>query len=124
MGETITKGKSVEQYAKQFLRKNGLRFIEENYRCNHGEIDLVMQDADSIVFVEVRYRKHQSYGSGAESIDFRKQRKLIASASHYLQTHRDAAKQPCRFDVISVGNNNSLDSEPYEIQWISNAFEA
>ena len=70
-----------------------------------------------MVFVEVRYRGNTGYGSGAESVDPRKQSRLIACAQHYLQTHPRTAQLPCRFDVIAInGSDGSLD-------WIRNAFD-
>ncbi len=73
-----------------------------------------MQDQETLVFVEVRYRKHNDYGSGLESITRAKQRKIIRTAQHYLLTSR---KQhcPCRFDVITYTNDQ-------KINWIKDAF--
>lgn len=106
-------GKKAEDVACSFLIKNGLVLVTRNYRCRFGEIDLVMKDADMLVFVEVRYRKNNIFGDGAESVDQDKQRKLIFTANQYLQEH--PSSMPVRFDVIAL----SADQTP---QWINNAF--
>jgi len=113
-----TRGREVEDQARQYLAARGLRLLQRNFRSRHGEIDLVMQDRDSLVFIEVRYRRSPAFGSAAESVDQRKQARLLACARRYLQLHPQCAQLPCRFDVISVnGAGNTLD-------WIRNAFTA
>ena len=124
MGLTQAKGNSAEHFAKQFLERQGLTLVSQNYRCKHGEIDLIMRDKKTTVFVEVRYRKSQYFGSGAETVDYRKQRKLLATASHYLQNNLKAAKQPCRFDVISLTATPSPNAEDYAVDWIADAIQA
>ncbi len=114
-------GRRAEQDACDYLERRGLRLVERNYACAHGEIDLVMLDRDTLVFVEVRYRRSRRYGGGAESIDWRKQDKLSATAAHYLQAHPKAARRPCRFDVIALSGENNGGTH---IDWISNAFQA
>jgi len=117
-------GRAAEDRACRYLQQHGLKLLQRNYHCRQGEIDLIMRDAGTTVFVEVRYRKSRHFGSGAESIDSRKQGKLLASAMHYLQNHRQAANQPCRFDVISLSAGALRGTQTDEIEWISNAFEA
>jgi putative endonuclease len=106
-------GSAMEQLAEAFLKTQNLRPVARNHRCRHGEIDLVMRDGETLVFVEVRYRRSDRFGTAAETIDPRKQRRLAAAASHYLQGHPTLL--PCRFDVVAVSGD-----EP--IQWIKNAF--
>jgi len=114
------KGKDAEQQACRHLEALGLRTLQRNYRSRFGEIDLIMRDKDSLVFVEVRYRRQHRYGSGAESVDRRKQAKLLACARHYLLTNPKTSDRPCRFDVVAIsGDHGSAD-----IQWIRNAFTA
>lgn len=112
------RGREAETRAWQFLQTRGLRLLQRNYRSRRGEIDLVLQDRDSLVFVEVRCRRRARFGTGAESVDRRKQSKLLACAQHYLQSYPEQARQPCRFDVIS------LDGPRGSIEWIRNAFGA
>src|SRR3569833_313479 len=112
------KGQAEEARALRYLETQGLRLRQRNYRCRHGEIDLVMDDGESLVFVEVRYRGNRQFASGAESVDHRKQAKLAATALHCLQSHRDAARRPARFDVISLAPGR----EDHALEWIKNAF--
>jgi putative endonuclease len=102
-----------EDVACRYLEGRGLRLVARNHRCRQGEIDLVMRDADILVFVEVRYRRSQRFGSAAESVDVHKQRRLTAAAGHYLQGH--PSPLPCRFDVLAIGADDRID-------WIRNAF--
>lgn len=110
------RGRWAENLAAERLTASGLEPVQRNYRCKWGEIDLVMRDQQTLVFVEVRFRKSGVYGDGAQSVDARKQHKLISSAEHYLQTHANLQDTPCRFDVVSVS--------PKEVSWIKDAFHA
>jgi putative endonuclease len=112
-------GSHWERRAETFLRRQGLKTLERNFYCRSGEIDLVMQDQDSLVFVEVRYRKRDSHGSGAESIGPVKQSRLIRAARYYLGRNLRYSEKPCRFDVISVGESQG---QPC-FRWIRHAFE-
>ncbi len=114
---TATRGRDAEHQALQHLQSRGLTLLQCNYRSRLGEIDLIMQDRDSVVFIEVRYRRQSRFGSAAESVDRRKQSRIIACAQHYLQTHPQTARLCCRFDVVTLSGNDSLD-------WIRNAFSA
>ncbi len=114
------RGKDAESLACRFLQAQGLALIERNYRRRPGEIDLIMVDADSLVFVEVRYRRQDRFGSGADSVDRRKQAKISACAQLYLQAHPEMAARPCRFDVISI----SGDAGDPAVEWIRDAFSA
>jgi len=116
--DTSTRGKDAETRAWHYLQARGLQLLQRNYRSKRGEIDLVMQDTDSLVFVEVRYRRQSQFGSALESVDRRKQARLIACARHYIQTYPEAASQPCRFDVVSINGS------PGEVEWVQNAFTA
>jgi len=117
---TFARGKQAENTACEYLIENGLKLIEKNYKCRGGEIDLVMQHENSIVFVEVRYRHNNRFGSGAESVIKRKQDKIILTALHYLQSHKKTAGSASRFDVVSIQAGSGIN----DIQWIQNAFQA
>lgn len=106
-------GGEKERLACAYLQDKGLRLLERNHRCRRGEIDLVMREANTLVFVEVRFRASTRFGTPAETVDFRKQRKLAAAASHYLQ--HNPTNLPCRFDVIALSGANRVD-------WIRDAF--
>jgi putative endonuclease len=109
------KGREAEELALQFLTGAGLRLMSRNYTCRLGEIDLILQDGDTVVFVEVRQRRNATFGSAGESITGRKQDKLIATARHYLARRRETP--PCRFDAVLVDGGGG-------VQWIRDAFGA
>ncbi len=123
-GNQLNIGEWAEQQAEQYLQQKGLKTKQKNYRCKVGEIDIVMTDRDSLVFVEVRSRKHKDYGSAFESVNRHKQQKLVRAAKHYLQANKLTDKIPCRFDVVSV-SSLALDTKQNngsQIEWITNAF--
>lgn len=119
-------GESAEQDACKFLIKNKLKLVSKNFSCVFGEIDLIMLDKQSLVFVEVRYRKNSQFGSGAESITISKQRKLIKTASYYLQQNPKTSQYATRFDVISMSapDSESTSKNESKIDWIKDAFQA
>lgn len=108
-------GKDAEQLACEFLQQNGLLLICRNYCCRLGEIDLIMQDDETLVMVEVRYRNSDKYGSALESVTRKKQQRIISAAQTYLSEEK-IYNSPIRFDVIAISGNNPL-------QWITNAFQ-
>lgn len=116
----LQRGQQAETLACRYLERQGLQLLERNYHCPCGELDLIMKHHDSVVFVEVRYRRYQGFGGGAESVNYHKRAKLIASASHYLQQHSRLAKHPSRFDVVAVSPDGMRD----KIDWIADAFQA
>lgn len=109
-------GEAAERRAAAFLERHGLTLLETNYRCRFGEIDLIMRHGAETVFVEVRMRRHNSFGGAAASITPQKQQRLRATALHYFATH---GERPCRFDVVLV---NAL--EGGTLEWIRNAIES
>lgn len=111
-------GDVFELAAEQHLLAAGLIVLDRNVQCRHGELDLVMQDRDVLAFVEVRYRQSTGFGGAIASVDPRKQRRLIATAAFYLQTHPAHARRACRFDVIAIAG----DVENPRIEWIKDAF--
>lgn len=120
-------GKQAETVALNHLRQNGLKLIERNYRCRLGEIDLIMNEGDVLVFIEVRYRKSDRFGSGAESVDYQKRRRLILTARHFLASHRSYGNHGCRFDVISAAPSANQTGHPensgMRIEWFRDAFQ-
>ncbi len=107
-------GRQGEATALQFLLQKKLRLIKQNYACKFGEIDLIMQHQNQLVFVEVRQRKSQAKVSSAISITPAKKRRLINSAFCYLQQHYHTDQVGCRFDVIAI--------DGIEVHWYCNAF--
>lgn len=111
-------GEEVEKLAAKYLTRHKLRVLEFNYRCRRGEIDLVMLDNETLVFVEVRYRRNNRHGSALESVDQHKQNKLLTAAEHYIQRHR-YDNMNCRFDVIAA---HCSDIGELHFDWIKDAF--
>lgn len=107
-------GQDGEDAALAYLGRHGLTLLQRNFRCKGGEIDLIMQDGDTLVFIEVRKRADLRHGGAAASVTHAKQKRLIIAAHSYLQRHRNPP--PCRFDVIAI------DAEA--LSWLKNAFEA
>jgi putative endonuclease len=114
------RGNDTEQFAHKYLLKQGLTTIDKNFNCRYGEIDLIMQDGEMLVFVEVRYRQSQQYGGAVASVDYRKQRRIINTANFYLQKHQ--LHVPARFDVVAVDGTTDMGNE--EINWIKGAFSS
>jgi putative endonuclease len=115
-----TQGAHVEALARQFLLRQGLAPVAANANYRGGELDLVMRDGNTLVFVEVRYRRGSGFGGGAASVDTNKRRKLVHAAGLFLAAHREHAKAPCRFDVIDA----SGDPETPAFDWLRDAFRA
>jgi len=109
-----SQGRDWEQTALRYLKRQGLSFIEANFTCKGGEIDLIMRDGDSIVFVEVRQRANKQHGGAAASITPAKIRRLVRAAQVYLL--RFPRVPPCRFDVIAIDGDH--------LAWLRNAIEA
>ncbi len=125
MPTTREQGEYTESLACQFLENKGFKLIEKNFNCRLGEIDLVMLDNETLVFVEVRYRRNTNFGSGAESITASKQAKLIKAASVFLQQSAKLNQYPARFDVVSItGFIETSDLSKINFDWIKNAFGA
>ncbi len=113
-------GEAQERAAAQYLAAQGLELIGANYQCKLGEIDLIMRSPTCLVFVEVRYRRSLTYGTPAESVDYRKQRKLVRTAQSYLKLLRLTNRLPCRFDVLGITPGQTPGSLQYD--WIQGAF--
>lgn len=98
--EHLRRGRDAEDQALWFLQQQGLRCVTRNFRSRFGEIDLVMDDSGTVVFVEVRYRSDRGHGGAIESIDAKKRARLRATAHWYLCSQR--TDRPARFDVVGV----------------------
>lgn len=117
-GTRRARGHGVEAAVEAWLQDRGLVRRCRNYHCRFGEIDLIMDDGDTLVFVEVRYRRDASYGGGMASVTPAKQQRLVRTARHYLSRHPELQSRPCRFDVVAAGATQN--GEDY--QWVRNAF--
>jgi putative endonuclease len=112
-GRRRAEGAAREASARRYLESEGLGFVTANFNCRHGEIDLIMRDGGTLVFVEVRYRASERFGGAAASVDAGKRARLSAAAGYYLARHR--TDLPCRFDVVAIGPGE-------RIRWIKHAF--
>lgn len=107
-------GQQAESRAEAFLVAQGLVPVARNWRCRFGEIDLVMRDGATLVFVEVRSRRRSDFGGAAASVTAAKQHKLVAAARQYLAGLKSVP--PCRFDVVALNG----DAAP---EWLQNAID-
>ncbi len=112
------RGQVVEAASECYLQQQGLQPIERNFNRRGGEIDLVMREGETLVFVEVRFRKSDRFGTPAESITASKQRKLLQTAQLYVLAYPVWRNKPCRFDVIAARPGES----GLQFEWIKNAF--
>ncbi|WP_127959263.1 YraN family protein [Serratia microhaemolytica] len=112
-----SKGASYENLARQYLEQAGLTFSAANVSVRGGEIDLIMRDGHTWVFVEVRYRRSASFGDAASSVTYQKQQRLLHTAAVWL-ARRGASfdTSSCRFDVLAITGGL--------LEWIPNAFNA
>ncbi|WEL41497.1 YraN family protein [Pseudomonas sp. CBSPBW29] len=113
-------GKDAELQALEYLQQQGLRLLAQNWLCKRGELDLVMLDGDTVVFVEVRYRKHAQWGC-ARQYRRRKRQKLILAAQFFLLKERRWADHPCRFDVVAI---ESTPRGTADLNWLQDAFDS
>lgn len=112
-----TIGRTAENFVCNYLQDQGLKLVATNYQCKYGEIDLIMREAKTLVFIEVRYRKKQNYGDGIATVTKTKQYKIMKTAVYYLQKNKLYDKILCRFDVVATsGKANG------KIVWIKDAF--
>ncbi len=109
-------GAAAETQAAAYLQQNGLKILARNWSCRFGEIDLIAQDGDTLVFVEVRQRASSRFGDAASSITASKQAKLIATAQIYLASQKKRTPA-CRFDAILLDG----DTPP---RWLKHIIEA
>lgn len=123
-------GKQIEDLICFYLSRQKLKLIARNYTCRYGEIDLIMRDKTTLVFIEVRYRQNFKFGSSLETVNLAKQNKIIKTAEYYLQSHDLSEKISCRFDVIGVRPNVNYPQQQAfisqlkqaQVEWIKNAF--
>ena len=108
-------GDKYEERAIEFLTEKGMVLVTRNYQCKLGEIDLIVKDGTTIIFVEVRYRKSLFFGGAAMSVTPAKQRKISLAALHFLQSKK-SDNAVCRFDVLAFGDTGE--------QWIQDAFQS
>lgn len=117
--KTTDRGQLTEQACCDYLQQQGLRLVEQNYRTRGGEIDLIMREGDTWVFVEVRFRKNARYGSAVESVTAAKQQRILRTVEHYCQQH--GITQAVRIDIVGMQYDHR---QQYRFDWIQNALMA
>lgn len=115
-------GELGETQAERWLAARGLALIERNYRCRSGEIDLIMldpnpADTEVLAFIEVRLRGAGARVDSFDSVDVRKQQRLISAARHFLMSFPEWQEHACRFDVVGI------DGQAGQLRWLPGAFE-
>lgn len=114
-------GSTGERLTAEFLRKNGFVIVKRNYHCRYGEIDIIAENKEYIIFTEVKTRREDSLVSPAEAVDVHKQRRIILTAEDFLSKY-ETELQP-RFDVAEVTVFKKTDgTDGYKLHYIKNAF--
>ncbi len=113
-------GAKAEKQALCYLKQQGLRLVTHNFACPQGEVDLVMLDNETLVFVEVRFRASQAFGGALSSITPTKQQRIRKAAAQFVQRHKRHRHRHCRFDTITITPNDESWQNPLE--WIKGAF--
>lgn len=111
------KGAQEENLALAYLEARDMQLVTRNFRCRGGELDLVMRERETLVIVEVRKRGNPNFAGAAESVDGRKQARIILAAQNFLAGHAEFARSPVRFDVVAMDGAN-------RIEWLKAAFDA
>jgi len=125
------KGQYAENIALKYLQSQGLKKIQNNFSCKCGEIDLIMTDNASIIFIEVRYRKKIQFGHPLETINYNKQQKIIKTIQFFLLSQPDYQQFPCRIDAVALYSNNpgkiktgeNIEDGTLQIEWVKNAIQ-
>ena len=118
MAEHNLLGNKGEMLASRYLMDKGFAVLHYNWRCGHKEIDLIARERDTLVFVEVKSRRDESYGDASDAVTTQKIKRLISAAEAYIT--RNKIDSPYRFDIVTVVGG----SEPYKIEHIKDAFYA
>ncbi|QOL25977.1 YraN family protein [Thalassotalea sp. LPB0316] len=112
-------GQEMEAVAINHLKAHGLTLVKQNFSSKFGEIDLIFQTQDTLIFVEVKYRKSNAYGGAIHAIPTQKQQKIVKTAQFYMQQAKlNEYNTSCRFDVVAIQGSAA---HP-EITWLKNAF--
>ncbi|GAA6172387.1 YraN family protein [Colwellia sp. KU-HH00111] len=114
-----SRGVATESFARQYLIEKGLAYIDSNFHCRQGEIDLIMQDGSTYVFVEVKYRKNSNFGGAISAVSLSKQAKIKHCVAFFLHKAKlNEYNTPCRVDVIALEG----DINQPQVTWLKNAF--
>ncbi len=112
MSSTVGQGQQAELTARTYLEQQGLKFVAQNQRYRFGEIDLIMRDQQTWVFVEVKFRSSTQFGGALTALSAAQISRIRKAAQQYIQTHKINA--PCRFDMVAINTT--------DIQWLQGCF--
>ena len=118
---TSRKGMRYEDRAREYLRRHGLRLLQQNFHSRFGEIDLIMRDRETLCFIEVKFRGSDAFGGAMDALPAWKRRKIVKTALFYLAAHKGLANRPMRFDALLIQRKSDGSDD---IEWIKNAFYA
>jgi putative endonuclease len=110
-------GRHAEKLACGYLVDRGLKLVARNFRCRSGEIDLIMLHDQCLAFIEVRFRRSNSFAAASHTVDRHKQKKIIRTAAMFIARNRRFAMASMRFDVVAIEG-----SDQPSIEWIADAF--
>jgi putative endonuclease len=113
----MSDGAAAEDLALRHLQAQGLKAVARNWRCNSGELDLVMRHGQTLVIAEVRKRSSSAFGGAAASVDARKRGRILRTAQLFLLEHPQYAEAPLRFDVLTLDGAD-------RIEWLQAAFDS
>lgn len=114
------KGMQYERVAEKWLEGFGLSPLSRNFTCRMGELDLIMLEGATLVFVEVRYRASAAFGTPEDTVTRAKQQRVVHAAQLFLQRYPGHARRDCRFDVVAITG----DADQPVVRWIKGAFSA
>lgn len=114
------RGRQGEALAEQFLLRGGFRILARNVHVRHSELDLVALEGSALCFIEVRLRSSARFGTAEESVDRRKQRRVVRGAREFLARERTPRHTRIRFDVVAIDASRT----PPGIRLIRDAFDA
>lgn len=121
-------GGVAEVWAQAFLYDQGYKLLTRNFRTKVGEIDLIVHNRHSLVFVEVRLKSHHQFGSALQTVTYAKQQRIIRAAEVYMQCMRLPEFQNYRFDIVSFDaqcfpSSYRIEQQYYALQWVQDAFD-
>lgn len=112
-------GNNGEDIAVSYLKKEGYKIVERNYRASRGEIDIIAHDGERLAFIEVKARRNREFGEGQWAVDARKQKQIIKAALNYMM-HRKLKNMAYRFDTVIVEDHQA---DGYKVMLIKDAFQ-
>ena len=117
------RGKMAEALAVKYLQSNGLKLVRRNFSCRNGEIDIIMRDKDYLVFIEVRFRNTLTHSHPLETIDYRKQQKILKTVQFYLLQYPEYGHHPCRIDAVAIYSGRENTGVEKQVEWVQNAIQ-